>query len=55
MLLEKAATPIDVVRGKEVKEMPGMKHDLVSNATQDMLAAYLDWAGVQLEARSKSP
>lgn len=47
-LLEEATTPADAVRGKEVKEMLGLKHDLLSNATQEMLEAYTDWAGAQL-------
>ncbi|CAM9317129.1 unnamed protein product [Hapterophycus canaliculatus] len=47
-LLEKATTPADLVRGRELKEMLGLKHDLLSNATQEMLAAYVDWAGAQL-------
>lgn len=51
-LLKEATTPASVVRGKEVKEMLGLKHDLLSNATPAMLAAYVDWAGARLEAFS---
>lgn len=51
-LLEEATTPANVLRGKEVKKMLGLKHDLLSNATPEMIAAYADWAGAQLEAFS---
>eukprot|EP00903_Cladosiphon_okamuranus_P005865 g5802.t1 len=51
-LLEEATTPADVARGKELKEMNGLKHDLVSNATPQMIEAYIDWAGARLEAFS---
>jgi len=49
-LLREATTPADVPRGKELKEMLGLKHDLVSNATPQMLEAYIDWAAARLEA-----
>ncbi|CAM9770803.1 unnamed protein product [Ectocarpus sp. 13 AM-2016] len=49
-LLDEASTPADVPRGKEVKEMLGLKHDLLSNATTQMLAAYTDWGAARLEA-----
>ena len=52
MLLKEATTPVDIPRGKEVKEMPGMKHDLLSNASSEMVDAYVDWAEVRLEART---
>lgn len=48
-LLKEASTPDDIVRGKEVKEMLNMKHDLLSNASNIMLAAYIDWAASRLE------
>lgn len=49
-LLKEATTPVEVPRGKELKEMLGLKHDLLSNATPQMLEAYVDWAGARLEA-----
>lgn len=51
-LLKEATTPAEVPRGKELKEMRGLKHDLLSNATPQMLEAYMDWAGARLEAFS---
>lgn len=51
-LLKEATTPADVARGKELKEMNGLKHDLLSNAAPQMLEAYTDWAGARLEAFS---
>eukprot|EP00752_Nemacystus_decipiens_P011577 g10281.t1 len=51
-LLKEATTPADVPRSKEIKEMQGLKHDLVSNASPQMLEAYIDWAGARLEAFS---
>lgn len=48
-LLKEATIPANVLRGKELKEMLGLKHDLLSNATTEMIGAYVDWAGAQLE------
>lgn len=53
MLLREANTPGHVVRGREVKEMPNLKHDLLANAPQQVLEAYLDWAGFRLTAHEK--
>ena len=49
MLMEEASTPME---NKELKKMLGQKHDLLSNATPQMLTAYLGWAGARLEALS---
>ena len=35
-----------------MKEMPGMKHDLLSNVSEEMVKTYVDWARVRLEART---
>lgn len=51
-LLREASTPADIPRGKELVEMRGLKHDLLSNATPKMLEAYIAWAGARLEAFS---
>ncbi|CAN0057683.1 unnamed protein product [Scytosiphon promiscuus] len=51
-LVAEATTPVGLPRGREVKEMLGLKHDLLSNATPEMLAAYVDWAGAQLSVFS---
>ncbi len=47
--MEESSTPAE---DKELKKMLGLKHDLLSNATPQMLAAYLDWSGARLEAFS---
>lgn len=48
-LMEESSTPAE---DKAVKRMLGLKHDLLSNDTPQMLAAYLDWSGARLEAFS---
>lgn len=53
MLLREAKTPLDVFRGREVKEMPKMKHDLLANAPLQVVKEYLDWAAVRLTAAGK--
>lgn len=52
-LLREASTPRDLFRGREVQEMPGLKHDLLANAPGSVLKAYLDWAAVRLAVRVK--
>lgn len=46
-LVEEASTPANIARGREVKEMLNMKHDLLSNVTHEVVAAYADWASEQ--------
>lgn len=46
--MEQSTTPEAIPRGRELKEMPGKKHDLLSNATQEMLEVYMDWANARL-------
>ena len=48
-LMKSNTTPEETPRGRELKEMSGKKHDLLSNATEDMLEAYVDWADARLE------
>lgn len=54
-LMRLAVTPEGVTRGRELKEMLNMKHDLLSNATQEMLESYIDWGGVRLAALNGTP
>lgn len=52
MLLAKASTPSDIVQGREVKQLPGKKHDLLANASRDVLSSYVQWADARLSAMS---
>lgn len=47
--MEQSTTSEAVPRGRELKEMPGKKHDLLSNATEEVLEAYMDWANARLD------
>jgi pimeloyl-ACP methyl ester carboxylesterase len=43
LLLEKSATPTDIYRGRELHEMLGEKHDLMSNCGDKTFAIICDW------------
>jgi hypothetical protein len=43
LLLEKSATPTDIYRGRELHEMLGEKHDLMSNCGDKAFAIICDW------------
>lgn len=53
MLLREATTSPDLFRGREVKKMLDLKHDLLANAPRKVLSMYLDWADAQLFALGK--
>lgn len=52
ILLAKATTPSDIAQGKELKQVPGKKHDLLANASQEVRSSYVQWADVRLSAMS---
>lgn len=53
MLFNEATTSPDLFRGREIKEMLNLKHDLLANAPRQVLNLYLEWADARLSAFDK--